>query len=67
MCGREVLGRVSLRVLFGMFLVVSDRGCGWRMLLGLLFMGVSMVVLDRGMGWKVLRRVLGCRWWSEGM
>ena len=31
-CGREVLGRVSLRV--------SDRGCGWkvsrRMLLGLL-------------------------------
>ena len=31
-CGREVLGRVSLRVSFGMF-----RGCGWgvswRMLL----------------------------------
>ena len=25
-CGREVLGRVSLRVSFGMFLVVSDRG-----------------------------------------
>ena len=23
-----VLGRVSLRVSFGMFLVVSDRGCG---------------------------------------
>ena len=70
-CGREVLGRVSLRVSFGMFLVVSDCGCGWkvwrRMLLGLLFMGVSMVVLDRGMGWKVSRRVLGCRWWSEGM
>ena len=38
-CGREVLGRVSLRASFGMFLVVSDRGCGWkvsrRMLLGL--------------------------------
>ena len=27
-CGREVLGRVSLRVSFGMFMVVSDRGCG---------------------------------------
>ena len=38
-CGREVLGRVSLRASFGRFLVVSDRGCGWkvsrRMLLGL--------------------------------
>ena len=38
-CGREVLGRVSLRASFGRFLLVSDRGCGWkvsrRMLLGL--------------------------------
>ena len=70
-CGREVLGRVSLRVSFGMFLVMSDRGCGWkvsrRMLLGLL-LGVSMVVLDRGMGSEVSRRVLGCCWWwSEGV
>ena len=29
--------------------------------------GCCLVVLDRGMGWKVSRRVLGCRWWSEGM
>ena len=70
-CGREVLGRVSLRGSFGMFLVVSDCGCGWnvswRILLGLL-LGVSMVVLDRGMEWEVSRRVLGCRWWwSEGV
>ena len=40
-CGREVLGRVCLRVSFKMFLVVSDRGCGWkvsrRMLVGLLW------------------------------
>ena len=57
-----------------MFLVVVDRGCGWKvswgMLLGLL-LGVSMVVLDhldRGMEWEVSRRVLGCRWWwSEGV
>ena len=28
-CSREVLGRVSLRVSFGMFLVVFERGCGW--------------------------------------
>ena len=57
----------SLRVSLGMFLVVSDRGCGWkvsrRMLLGLL-LGVSMVVLDRGMGWEVSWRVLG---WGEGV
>ena len=70
-CGREVLGRVSLRVSFGMFLVVSDRRCGWkvsmRMLLRLL-LGVSMVVLDRGIRREVSRRVLGCRWWwSEGV
>ena len=62
---------MSLRVSLGMFLVVSERGCGWkvsrRMLLGLL-LGVSMVVLDPGMGWEVSRRVLGCRWlWSEGV
>ena len=66
-----MLGRVSLRVSFGMFLVVSDRRCGWkvsmRMLLRLL-LGVSMVVLDRGIRRVVSRRVLGCRWWwSEGM
>ena len=70
--GREVLGRVSLRLSFGMFLVVSDWGCCWkvlrRMLLGLL-LGVSMVVLDRRMRCEVLRRVLlECRWWwSEGV
>ena len=70
--GREVLGRVSLRLSFGMFLVVSDCGCCWkvlrRMLLGLL-LGVSMVVLDRRMRCEVLRRVLlECRWWwSEGV
>ena len=29
-CRREVLGRVSLRVSFGMFLVVFDCGCGWE-------------------------------------
>ena len=37
-CGREVFGRVSLRASCGMFLVVSDRGCGrcwkcrWRLI-----------------------------------
>ena len=29
-CGREVLGRVSLRVSSGMFLVVLDAGMGWE-------------------------------------
>ena len=71
-CGKEVLGRVSLRASFGMFLAASDRACGWkvvsrRMLLGLL-LGVSMVVLDRGMGREVSHRVFGCLWWwSEGV
>ena len=64
-CGREVLGRASLRVSFKIILVLFNRECGWkvsrRMFLGLL-LGVSMVVIDRGMGWEVLRRVLGCPW-----
>ena len=68
-CGREVLGRVSLRVSFGWW--ASDRRCGWkvswRMLLGLL-LGVSMVALDPGMRWRCRGRCCGgccpgCRWW----
>ena len=42
-------------------LVVSDRGCGWKvsrsMLLGRL-LGVSMAVLDCGMGWEASWRFL---------
>ncbi len=48
-CGREVLGRVSLRVSFGMFLVVSDRGCGWK--------------AGRCRGGCCLGRCWECRWW----
>ena len=51
-CGRGVLGRVS----FGMFLVVSDRGCGWKVSQGMLLGLLMGVVLDRGMGWEVSRR-----------
>ena len=49
-CGRQVLGRVSLRVSFGMFLVVSARG--WKVsedVLALL-LELSMWVLHGGMG-----------------